>query len=206
MLYELHTHSRYSDGIPSPGQIIDRARKLGLAGIAITDHNAIQGALDALAVKQGDVKVISGIEVSAVEGHILALDVKELIPRGLSAGKTVERIHSSGGIAIAAHPYDRYRKGVGDLILKLPFDAVEVVNAHTFGNTKDPVKMATEAGLPMTGGSDAHTLGEIGCVTCDVDGGILSAIKAGEIGIMKDKTHSMMLKHARGLFKRRLGI
>jgi predicted metal-dependent phosphoesterase TrpH len=45
------------------------------------------------------------MEVSSRDGHIVALNVSELIPKSLSAVETVERIHKAGGVAIACHPY-----------------------------------------------------------------------------------------------------
>jgi predicted metal-dependent phosphoesterase TrpH len=206
MFYELHVHSTYSDGIPTPREIVEHAKHIGLAGIAITDHNAIEGAIKALKLDAEGLHIIPGVEVSAVEGHILALNVTEVIPRDLSAAETVERIHSLGGLAVAAHPYDRYRHSVGDLILKLEFDAVEVVNAHTFGNKKDPVKTAVENDLKMVGGSDAHTLGEIASVKIGVEGDVFECIKAGEVEIIKDNLPTLLVKHARGLMKRKLRV
>ncbi|MBD3387933.1 MAG: PHP domain-containing protein [Candidatus Altiarchaeales archaeon] len=182
MLFELHVHSSYSDGKPTPKEILEYAGSR-LDGIALTDHDEIAGALEALEHAGDDFTVIPGAEVSSVEGHILALGVTELVPRDLSAAETVDRIHGLGGLAVAAHPYDVRRAALGDLILKLPFDAVEVVNGHTFGNKKDPVKVCREAGLPMVGGSDAHILSEVGSVTVEFDGDWRNAIKKGNVTI-----------------------
>ncbi len=203
MLYDIHVHSSRSDGKASPAEIIEYARRR-LDGIAITDHDVIDGSLEALEYADGSFTVISGVEVSSLEGHILALGVKELVPRDLSAAETVERIHSLGGLAIAAHPYDTYRRGVGDLILELPFDAVEVVNGHTFGNTRDPVKTCADAGLPMVGGSDAHTLREIGSVTLDFNGELGAALKAGGVRIKSKPRVQMLINHGIGVIRRRL--
>ncbi|MFH1403435.1 MAG: PHP domain-containing protein [Candidatus Altiarchaeota archaeon] len=204
MFYELHTHSNCSDGIPHPDEIVDYAKAIGLSGIAITDHNVIEGSLEALKLASADFTVIPGVEVSSVEGHILALNVRELVPRDMPAGETVERIHSLGGIAIAAHPYDLWRKGVGDLVLNLDFDAIEVYNGHTFGNSRNPVEAAGEVGLPMVGGSDAHTLGEIASVKVSVEGDVIESIKSGRVGIVKDALPTLLMKHAKGLVRRKI--
>ena len=40
---DLHTHSIYSDGSWTPAQLIDEAERIGLAAIALTDHNTVAG-------------------------------------------------------------------------------------------------------------------------------------------------------------------
>ncbi|MEE1219362.1 MAG: PHP domain-containing protein [Ruminococcus sp.] len=47
-MIDLHIHSTYSDGTNTPLEILKLAEKLNLSQIAITDHNCIDGALEAL--------------------------------------------------------------------------------------------------------------------------------------------------------------
>lgn len=48
--FDLHMHSRHSfDGIMAPSHIVGIARRRGLAGIAVSDHNTIAGGVDAVA-------------------------------------------------------------------------------------------------------------------------------------------------------------
>jgi len=203
MLFELHVHSTHSDGRSTPREIVEYARRR-LDGVAITDHNAIEGSLEALKYCGQGFTVIPGVEVSAREGHILALNVRELVPRDLSARETVERIHSLGGLAIAAHPYDSWRSGVGDLILKLGFDAVEVVNGHTFSNRRDPVKVCREAGIPMVGGSDAHALHEVGSVTVAFEGDWVEAVKAGRVEVKSKPKARLLLNYGMSAVNRKI--
>ena len=202
MRLDIHVHSCFSDGVPSPQEIVEHCKSIGLDGVAITDHDVIEGSLEALKHAGKDFLVITGMEVSSQEGHILALGIKKPVERGLSAAETIQRIHTLGGIAIAAHPYDRYRRGVGDLILELPFDAVEVVNGHTFTNWRNPREIAAKAHLPMTGGTDAHSLGEIGNVCIVVRGNPLAAIKKGNVSIRSAAAARLAFSHARTLVKR----
>jgi predicted metal-dependent phosphoesterase TrpH len=48
MFYDLHKQSMYSDGAAPPEAMIKHAIAIGLNGIAITDHNEVKGALEAL--------------------------------------------------------------------------------------------------------------------------------------------------------------
>lgn len=75
---DLHTHTLASDGTDSPAQLVRRAKDLGLAAVAITDHDTVAGLAEA--EKQGQalgLEVIRGCEISARgednEMHILGL-------------------------------------------------------------------------------------------------------------------------------------
>ena len=62
----LHVHSHYSllDGLPKIGQLVDRAKELGMDSIALTDHGNLYGAVEFLkeAMQKG-VKPIIGAEI-----------------------------------------------------------------------------------------------------------------------------------------------
>ncbi|HEY6115520.1 MAG TPA: PHP domain-containing protein, partial [Candidatus Dormibacteraeota bacterium] len=64
---DLHTHTTASDGWPSPHQLVEQARVVGLDVIAVTDHDTIDGALRAadFASRRGRLEVIVGEEVSS---------------------------------------------------------------------------------------------------------------------------------------------
>jgi len=63
---DLHTHSSCSDGSLTPGQLVQEAARIGLAAIALTDHDTMAGVDAAInAGREYDVEVIPGIEISA---------------------------------------------------------------------------------------------------------------------------------------------
>ncbi|HIJ16813.1 MAG TPA: CehA/McbA family metallohydrolase [Thermoplasmata archaeon] len=165
MRLDLHIHSAHSrDGTASPGDIVRRCRQLGLAGLAITDHNAIKGSLEAQALGRAEgLLVVTGSEGSSSDGHVLAYGVREVIPRGLSAAETVDRIRAVGGIAVAAHPV-RFPSGIGlEIAERVSFDGLEVLNGGNSARAnRCALKIAERMGMPQTGGSDAHRLREIG--------------------------------------------
>ena len=202
MKVEFHAHSNFSDGKPDPVDMVKHAKKMGLDAIAITDHNEIMGSLKAKEADIEGIEVITGAEITSKEGHILSLGVDELVPAGLSAKDTVDAIHALKGFAIAAHPYDVYRKGVGDCILHLDFDGVEIVNGHTFGSKKDVSALCDGLGLRKIGGSDAHTLDEIGMVYCEFKGGWREGLRAEECIIHSKHVFSRAFMHGWGLLER----
>ncbi len=62
---DLHTHTTASDGTDSPTQVVSKAHALGLAGIAITDHDTIQGVDEGLrAGTNFGIEVVPGVEIS----------------------------------------------------------------------------------------------------------------------------------------------
>lgn len=80
---DLHTHSTASDGARSPADVVKAAKAAGLAAFALTDHDTIAGLTDARAAgAQLGIRVIAGVELSAVEGdletHILGLHLSDL--------------------------------------------------------------------------------------------------------------------------------
>jgi predicted metal-dependent phosphoesterase TrpH len=165
MKLDLHVHSTFSrDGTAAPEDIISFAMKIGLDGVAITDHNAIGGSQRAfdLASKAGFI-VVRGVEVSAKEGHVLAYGVVEPIPKGLPILDTLERIHTAGGIAVAAHP-KRFPSGMGLNIAKTTeFDAIEVLNGGSSRRDNSLARrIADEKNSPVTAGSDAHEIESVG--------------------------------------------
>src|SRR5262245_44055416 len=77
---DLHVHTTESDGAYTPGQVVDLARRVGLAAVAITDHDALAGAAMARAAARG-VDVITGVEITAEyegrEVHLLGYFLRD---------------------------------------------------------------------------------------------------------------------------------
>ncbi len=157
---DLHIHSQYSeDGIGTPLEISKIIKKKGLHGMAITDHNTVKGGLSALKVASKNFVVISGIEISTKDGHIIALNVKENISRGLTIEETVEKIIDIGGIPIVPHLF-RSLSGIKEKKLKKiikNIPAIEVFNScSVLQSNLKTMKIAKKYNIGGTGGSDSH--------------------------------------------------
>lgn len=188
---DLHVHTCYSyDATTTLREVVIFGKKLGLDGVAITDHDSVKAgervkAMLKLARKKSFL-MIPGIEVSTGQGHVLALNVATSIPPRLSPSETIELIHDAGGIAVAAHPVAVYKGGLGQLLTS-SFDAIEVINSTAFPfflSTHLSRNLAVRFGLPQTAGSDSHHAPEIGSaytlVDTDSDASeIIQAIKRG---------------------------
>lgn len=66
---DLHLHSYYSDGSFSPTEVVRRAAAAGLAAIALTDHDTVDGLPEFLAAAPAaGLHAIPGVELSVDEG------------------------------------------------------------------------------------------------------------------------------------------
>src|SRR5437667_10340939 len=97
MLLDLHNHTRYSpDSRVDPAALVELARKIRLAGIAITDHNSVGGMAAAEQAAGRDFLVIPAIEVSPKSGRVLGHAIGETVPRDLSVSEPAERTVAHG--------------------------------------------------------------------------------------------------------------
>lgn len=194
---DLHVHTNHSkDGESSVEEILLQAEAEGLDAIAITDHDCVDGAKEAL-LRPSTVLVIPGIEVSTKQGHLLVLGVTEVIPAGLDVVTTVNIARRMGALAILPHPYHVWRHGVarrkkaGMNVV----DAVEAFNSrYIVGSANQKAaRVAKRLGKPCVGGSDAHNAKFVGFGRTYVEAeknvpAILEAIRAGRVSCGGRKT------------------
>ncbi|MCS7114843.1 MAG: CehA/McbA family metallohydrolase [Nitrososphaerota archaeon] len=160
---DLHVHTCYSyDGLITPKELVSYAKKAGLDGVAVTDHDRVDGAIKM--AKELNFLIIPSIEISSQKGHIIGLNLQEAISKNLTVDETIDRIHELGGLAIACHPNAPIKSSLkGNLNQK--FDAVEVINASAFPfkrSVQKAKKIASNLGLAQVAGSDAHYAPEMG--------------------------------------------
>lgn len=163
-------------------------RKLGI-GLALTDHNAIAGAVEL--DRHKDLLTIPGIEVTSREGtHVLvyfyrikdlkSFYAKDVAPHmgptvmsaiGLDMAAILERARAYNSVVIFPHPYAAGFTGIcnpgftGAQSLRLlrSADGVEAINAENLGrwNIKSAL-LGTNLGKAVTGGSDGHSIRQMG--------------------------------------------
>jgi predicted metal-dependent phosphoesterase TrpH len=185
---DLHIHTSCSgDGESLVADVIAAASRAGLDVIAITDHDTDEGCRIAAGI-ESDVLVIPGIEVTTLQGHMLALGASGPVPRGLDVLETIALARSLGGVTILPHPFHRYRHGVG-LKMKEALrsaDAIEVFNSrYIFGGAnRRAFRWSRRLGKPMVAGSDAHNCRYVGYGLTLIDAdrnmeSVLEAIRSG---------------------------
>jgi hypothetical protein len=187
MKFDLHVHSSHSgDSTNKIEELLDACVRKGLAGVAIMDHNSLEGSRYAVSLHRNDILIIPGMEISSAKGHILAYNIQEEVPRDREVAETIDLIRSQGGIAVAAHPY-RMWSGLGEEVTKAnDFDAIEVHNGRsTFHNNEEAMKLAIQMCRPFTAGSDSHEPETVGSAyfesnnDCDTVEDIISEILSG---------------------------
>lgn len=173
MKIDLHTHTfRSKDSLMAYDRIIVAVPRAGLDGIAVTDHNELQGALEL--AEAAPFTVIPSEEIKTSKGEIIGFFLREWIPPGLSPLETVERIHEQGGVAYVPHPFDEVR---GSRIQREALeevtphiDVLEVFNARNAlpAYNARALDYARHHNLLGGAGSDAHTYAEYGRAYVDI--------------------------------------
>lgn len=212
MKFELHCHSFYSkgekipcEGTASPKQIIKTARKKGLGGIALTDHNTVRGLKQAKAEarKQGLI-FIPSIEVNTQSGHVIGLGITEEIKKGLPLNETLDKIRGQGGLVVAPHPFDLKGEGIKYEMHKA--DVIEVFNALNIDKISN-FFAARKAKGPVVCGTDAHSPEMIGYSVNNIDAdstdAVLKAIRKNKVAMEKNYIPlEMIVKWSRQRMKR----
>ena len=205
-LADLHIHTIYSfDGTASVSAVLSRARRIGLDLIAVTDHDDVAGALKAMELGPNyGVEVIPGSEVSTADGHLLALNVTENIPRDRPLIDTVLEVRARGGFCIAPHPMAgglgmkslsaySIMKALRDDDVAQTLLAIETYNATTIDKVSNHYAriLAERLDTAQTASSDAHVVEAIGLGATEFDGctarDFLAALRKGETRPRKEK-------------------
>ena len=190
---DLHCHTRASfDCLSAPRAVVRAAAERGLTHLAITDHDRIDGALEARELAPAGLAVIVGEEVRTRDGDLICLFLERAIPPGLTVEATIAAAREQGALVGLPHPFDRLR---GSLLrdgrmesAAAGVDWVETHNARLVGGGNDrAAAWARDRGLPGVSVSDAHSILEVGVAYTALDGdpstpsGLLAALATGQL-------------------------
>jgi len=170
---DIHMHTNLGDGTASPARVIAEAARRRLDVIAITDHDHLEGArrvAELLAQSESSLGLITGIEVTTRQGHLLGLFVQRPIKMLRSVEWSIDAIKEQGGMVIIPHPMGRlvpslsYKKIEELLSRGFAIDGIEVYNPSPANRSQrqEVLKLNAGWGLAQTGGSDAHFWQHIG--------------------------------------------
>ena len=178
MKIDFHIHTCYSyDSLMKPEKILYVAKKRGLNGIVVCDHNTIKGGLEVNKINRDeDFWVIIGAEISTNAGDLTGLFLhKEIESRDFH--DVVKEIRSQNGKVLLNHPYKAHDLSKIDLS---KIDFIEGYNSRLSKvDNEKAIKLAKENNIPIVAGSDAHLYSEI----------------ANCYSIIKDTSKLIPLKH-----------
>jgi predicted metal-dependent phosphoesterase TrpH len=178
--HHLHTERHSPDSQIDPFELVEHARAIGLDALVITEHDyqwapeELAGLADAAA----PLRVFSGAEVSAAQGHFLVYGLPSLedVPPGVSLSELLEVVRAHQAAIVAAHPF-RWDQPFADIVAEHgpAFDAVELVSNNVTPETRRKTEaLLREFRMAATGSSDAHELEILGCYYTEFDRPILS--------------------------------
>ena len=205
---DLHVHTAYSDGMATvPALLAYVESHTDLDIVAITDHDDIRGALaarEAWARGTYRFQVVPGMEVTTVEGHVLALFIEEPVPCLRRLEETLEAIHRLGGLAVIPHPLTWLTRGLGERHIRrvttserdgIRFDGIELTNgtpAGRLGARKARALNKRHLNLAEAGGSDAHFLAAVGAGYTEFSGRTSGDLR---LGILDSSTRGVCMPH-----------
>ncbi|MEX2080130.1 MAG: PHP-associated domain-containing protein [Dehalococcoidia bacterium] len=178
----LHTTKGASDSMLDPEELISEARRVGLSGVNITEHDRMWESWDLapFRARHEGIFVSNGMEVSTDMGHILAIGLKGYASGIRRLEKLREVADEVGAFLVVAHPFRHFfdpvhfkREGKEPFRLspeeaaRLPVfqlvHGIEVLNGcNTPRENYFALQVAKTLGKPGTGGSDAHSSQGIG--------------------------------------------
>ncbi len=174
--YDLHIHSKYSPcSMMDPRRILKVAKKKGLAGIAVADHNSVGGSLAAAKLNRDrSFEVIPSMEITTQFGDILVYYVQDRI-KTTDFTEIVDEARAQDAVLSIAHPY-RFSSFREEFAKQA--QAIEIFNGRTFFWQNEKAKrLAQRLSLAGIAGSDAHFPVEIGNGLTLFDGDLREAIK-----------------------------
>jgi len=174
---DLHIHTDAGDGLDSAQRILDYTEhETDLDVIAITEHDSLEVALrarEAWARGRYRFDFIPGVEVTTLEGHLIALYLERPVPSLRRVEETIDAVHVQGGVCFVPHPMSWLTRSIGPgTFARLwrgdggpRFDAIDLASGSpaakvSAGKARRLNDLRYK--LPVVPASDAHYVAAIG--------------------------------------------
>jgi len=204
-LIDLHTHTYplSHDSALSPDELVVAAKRAGLDGVCLTEHDFFWDAGKAAELgRRHDFLVIPGIEVNTEFGHIVVFGLTQFVYGMHRLADLTRMVAEAGGSMVAAHPYRRQlpfelrddgdwsaavARTVGANEAYRHVQAIETLNGR--GSERQnafSAMVCANFGLPQAAGSDAHQHSDVGACATEFEAGIddldslIAALNSGE--------------------------
>jgi hypothetical protein len=192
-LADPHCHTIASDGMVTPGELVDAAVNAHLDLIAVTDHDTMASVKEVQERGLGvGLSVVAGQEITTkgpAQTHVVGWFLEKPIKRGMSLEDTVAAIHDQGALAIIPHPFMPVYFGsiqpgmLRRLLERHHVDGIEMMFTVPIGARRRRqldqfyARNRERLGAPI-GGSDCHFgAHDIGRVLTAYEGDFRTAVK-----------------------------
>ena len=181
MVIDLHVHTKplSQDSLMDVEEATQEAKRIGLDGLCLTEHNKVWEAEAITRLREKwDFLLLRGVEVETPEGHVLVFGVYQGFEGIVHLDDLRKLVTREDGIMVAAHPFKGFvafnsiKLGLSpEQAAKRPvFQNVDLIEGFNGRLNKDENDLAQAVGrrlgIKSTGGSDAHSIKQLGkCVT-----------------------------------------
>lgn len=167
MLIDMHMHEMRNSGdsILMLEQMVELAKRRGLDGICITDHDSmgLKSFAEEYSRKTG-FPIFVGVEYYSLQGDIVAFGIEDFPKERIPAQEFIDYVQSQGGMCFSAHPFRNNNRGLEEKLSWVEgLDGVEVMNGSTpFGPNKQAADYAKARNFAPIGSSDCHVPEKLG--------------------------------------------
>ena len=171
----IHTSPRSPCSHIDPPDLVREAKRLGLDGFCLTEHQVIWDPEEVEELARGqDITVFRGNEITTNQGDILVFGFEEDLQGVVAIQDLRKKVQAAGGFMIAAHPFRGFKTfGIGQLKMNVDqackrrvfqyVDGLEIKNGKLNEQENHMAEeVAERLNLVGVAGSDAHNVDEIG--------------------------------------------
>lgn len=167
MLIDMHLHEKTcsTDSFLTLEEIVTEARRRGLDGVCITDHDSmgLREYAQEYARRTG-FPIFVGVEYFSLQGDITAWGIDTFPSQRLDAQIFIDQVNEAGGFCVSCHPFRNNNRGLEDNLRRVHgLHGVEVLNGSTsLEANRTALRYCRELGLQAIGASDAHVVKQVG--------------------------------------------
>ncbi len=171
VIFDQHSHTKYSDGILTVEQNILWHITMGFNACVITDHNTLKNSDDIaeMALKyQNEIVVIQGMEYTTSRIHMNFIGISSwdlrvpIVPTDQEILEAIEEVHQQGGVVSVNHYIRTESKERDDfpsreLLIQWGVDFIEIVNRNNYDTVSYDFCLENNDSIGMITGTDMHS-------------------------------------------------
>ncbi len=170
VIFDQHSHTKYSDGILTVEQNILWHITMGFNACVITDHNTLKNSEDIAEISlkyQSDIVVIQGMEYTTSRIHMNFIGISSwelrvpIVPNDQEIQEAIEEVHQQGGVVSVNHYIRTESKDRDDFpsreqLILWGVDFIEIVNRDNYDTVSYDFCLENNDSIGMITGTDMH--------------------------------------------------